>query len=149
MISPGRAYDRYCAVAHTRGRSVVASSAPMAAPRAQPPKRNCPSVEIPSVMGSTHRIGLWVGWSPSQVVASTGPEPTVAATGPRPPGEGLSHPICWMRCMARQLSLLEAPPTWPLSQATRETGRRGVAEARKALAEAVARAKQAQEAEEA
>jgi len=51
--------------------------------------------------------------------------------------------------MARQLSLLEAPPTWPLSQATRETGRRGVAEARKALAEAVARAKQAQEAEEA
>ncbi len=50
--------------------------------------------------------------------------------------------------MARQLSLLEAPPTWPLSRATRETGRRGVAEARKALAEAVARAKQAEDAQQ-
>ena len=40
--------------------------------------------------------------------------------------------------MARQLSLLEAPPSWRIDEATREAGRRGVAEARATLAEAVA-----------
>jgi hypothetical protein len=40
--------------------------------------------------------------------------------------------------MARQLSLLEAPPRWRIDEATREAGRRGVAEARASLAAAVA-----------
>jgi hypothetical protein len=40
--------------------------------------------------------------------------------------------------MARQLSLLEAPPAWRIDEATREAGRRGVAEARATLAKAVA-----------
>lgn len=40
--------------------------------------------------------------------------------------------------MARQLSLLEAPPSWRIDEATREAGRRGVAEARATLAQAVA-----------
>ena len=40
--------------------------------------------------------------------------------------------------MARQLSLLEAPPSWRIDEATREAGRRGVAEARATLAAAVA-----------
>lgn len=38
--------------------------------------------------------------------------------------------------MARQLSLLETRRSWVLSQATRAVGRRGVAEARAALAAA-------------
>jgi hypothetical protein len=35
--------------------------------------------------------------------------------------------------MTRQLSLIEVRPTWRLDDATREAGRRGVAEARAAL----------------
>jgi hypothetical protein len=35
--------------------------------------------------------------------------------------------------MARQLTLLDTPPTWRLDEATREAGRRGVAEARATL----------------
>lgn len=42
--------------------------------------------------------------------------------------------------MARQLSLLESPRTWQLDAATRETGRRGVAEARASLRKALAEA---------
>jgi len=43
--------------------------------------------------------------------------------------------------MTRQLVLIEETQTldWRLDEQTRETGRRGVAEARKALAEAAAR----------
>jgi hypothetical protein len=42
--------------------------------------------------------------------------------------------------MARQLSLLEAPRrTWQIDDATREAGRRGVAEARATLRAALAR----------
>lgn len=40
--------------------------------------------------------------------------------------------------MARQLTLLEIPPTWRLDDATREAGRRGVAEARASLRAALA-----------
>jgi hypothetical protein len=35
--------------------------------------------------------------------------------------------------MARQLQLLEQDPEWRLDEATRDTGRRGVADARAAL----------------
>ena len=48
-----------------------------------------------------------------------------------------------MRCMARQLSLLETRRTWALSETTREVGRRGVAEARAALDAARAAAERA------
>lgn len=39
-----------------------------------------------------------------------------------------------------QLALIEAPPDWRLDDTTRELGRRGVAEARRRLAEAARRA---------
>jgi hypothetical protein len=46
-----------------------------------------------------------------------------------------------MRSMARQLRLLDPMDRdWRLDERTRETGRQGVAEARKALAEAARRA---------
>ena len=48
----------------------------MAAPSPQPPKRNWWPVEMPGVMGSVQRIGLWVGSRPSQAGASIGGEPT-------------------------------------------------------------------------
>lgn len=35
--------------------------------------------------------------------------------------------------MARQLTLLEIPPTWRLDDATREAGRQGIAQARASL----------------
>ena len=38
--------------------------------------------------------------------------------------------------MARQLKLLDTPPTWRLDEATRELGRKGIAEARARLREA-------------
>jgi hypothetical protein len=40
--------------------------------------------------------------------------------------------------MARQLTLLDPPPTWRLDEATKATGRKGLAEARAALKAAVA-----------
>jgi hypothetical protein len=40
--------------------------------------------------------------------------------------------------MARQLTLLEVPPSWRLDDATRAAGRRGVAEARATLQAALA-----------
>jgi hypothetical protein len=40
--------------------------------------------------------------------------------------------------MAGQLTLLDSPQTWRIDEATREAGRRGVAEARAALEAAVA-----------
>jgi hypothetical protein len=40
--------------------------------------------------------------------------------------------------MARQLKLLDTPPTWRLDEATRALGRKGIAEARARLREAVA-----------
>lgn len=43
-----------------------------------------------------------------------------------------------MRCMARQLTLLETPPSWRLDDHTRAVGRRGVAEARASLQAALA-----------
>ena len=46
ITSGDRAYDRYCAVAHTTGRPVVPSIATMAAASPQPPNRNPPPVEI-------------------------------------------------------------------------------------------------------
>jgi hypothetical protein len=42
--------------------------------------------------------------------------------------------------MARQLSLLEKPAQWRIDAATREAGRRGVAEARATLQAALAKA---------
>ena len=53
----------------------------------------------------------------------------------------LSHPMGKIRDMARQLRLLD--PTehdWRLDRSTRETGKKGLADARKALAEAARRA---------
>jgi hypothetical protein len=40
--------------------------------------------------------------------------------------------------MARQLKLLDTPPTWRLDEATRELGRKGIAQARARLREAAA-----------
>ena len=40
--------------------------------------------------------------------------------------------------MAGQLTLLDTPPAWRIDEATREAGRRGVAEARATLEAAVA-----------
>ena len=40
--------------------------------------------------------------------------------------------------MARQLTLLDSPPAWQIDEATREAGRRGVAEARATLEAAIA-----------
>jgi hypothetical protein len=40
--------------------------------------------------------------------------------------------------MARQLTLLDSPPAWRIDEATREVGRRGVAEARASLQAAMA-----------
>jgi hypothetical protein len=40
--------------------------------------------------------------------------------------------------MARQLTLLDSPPAWRIDEATREVGRRGVAEARATLQAAIA-----------
>jgi hypothetical protein len=40
--------------------------------------------------------------------------------------------------MARQLTLLDTPPAWQIDDATREVGRRGVAEARAELEAAIA-----------
>ena len=38
--------------------------------------------------------------------------------------------------MARQLTLLDTPPSWRLDEATKEAGRMGIAEARARLREA-------------
>ncbi len=43
-----------------------------------------------------------------------------------------------MMHMARQLTLLDTPPSWRIDEATREAGRRGVAEARASLQAALA-----------
>jgi hypothetical protein len=40
--------------------------------------------------------------------------------------------------MARQLTLLDTPPAWRIDEATREAGRRGIAEARASLRAALA-----------
>jgi len=40
--------------------------------------------------------------------------------------------------MARQLTLLEVPPSWHLDDPTREAGRQGIAEARASLRAAIA-----------
>ena len=50
--------------------------------------------------------------------------------------------------MARQLTLLDTPPQWQIDEATREAGRRGVAEARATL-EAAITARRAAEAAQA
>jgi hypothetical protein len=71
-VSPGLAYDRYCAVAHTHGRPDVASNAAIPAPRPQPPNKKSPEVEIPAVTGSVHRNGLCVGSRPRNVRLSIG-----------------------------------------------------------------------------
>ena len=48
-----------------------------------------------------------------------------------------------MEHMERQLSLLDTPPQWKLDAATRELGRKGVADARASLRAALARQAQA------
>lgn len=40
--------------------------------------------------------------------------------------------------MARQLTLLDTPPTWRLDEATKAVGRKGLADARAALQAAIA-----------
>lgn len=49
--------------------------------------------------------------------------------------------------MARQLTLLDTPPTWRLDESTREAGRRGVAAARASLQAAIAAQRAAEAAE--
>ena len=49
--------------------------------------------------------------------------------------------------MARQLTLLDTPPAWRIDEATREAGRRGVAEARATLEAAIAARRSAEAAE--
>ncbi len=49
--------------------------------------------------------------------------------------------------MARQLTLLDAPPAWRIDEATREAGRRGIAEARAMLQAAIAEKRASQSAE--
>ena len=70
------------------------------------------------------------------------------AAGPSAVGVGtfakngfLSHPLFIMSDMTRQLVLIDdqEQPDWRLDEHTREAGRRGVAEARRALADAAAR----------
>jgi hypothetical protein len=51
--------------------------------------------------------------------------------------------------MARQLTLLDTPPAWRIDEATREVGRRGVAEARATLEAAVAARRSAEAAKSA
>ena len=65
--SSGRAYDRYCPVAHTHWRADVASSAAIAAASPEPPNMKLPGVEIPCVTGSFQRKRLWVGSRPRNV----------------------------------------------------------------------------------
>ena len=49
----------------------------------------------------------------------------------------MSHPLFILSDMERQLTLLEVPErSWKLDERTREIGRKGLAEARKALADA-------------
>ena len=67
------------AVAQMTGLVLLCSMAAMAAPRAQPPKRNGAGVEMPGVTGSTQRMGLWVGSSPSHLRASIGQDCRAAA----------------------------------------------------------------------
>jgi hypothetical protein len=43
-----------------------------------------------------------------------------------------------MTCMARQLTLIDTPHQWRLSEATKAAGRKGVAEARATLRAALA-----------
>jgi hypothetical protein len=50
--------------------------------------------------------------------------------------------------MARQLTLLDTPPAWQIDEATREAGRRGVAEARATLEAAIAARRSAEAAEQ-
>jgi hypothetical protein len=45
--------------------------------------------------------------------------------------------------MARQLKLLDTPPSWRIDEATRQLGRKGIAEARARLREAAAGAARA------
>jgi hypothetical protein len=49
--------------------------------------------------------------------------------------------------MARQLTLLDTPPSWRIDEATREVGRRGIAEARASLRAALASAHDAEASE--
>lgn len=52
----------------------------------------------------------------------------------------LSHPLCILRDMARQLALIEVKDKdWKLDDRTREVGRKGVAAAREALRQASTR----------
>ena len=52
--------------------------------------------------------------------------------------ENLSHPLFILSDMERQLTLIEVPETaWKLDDRTRDAGKKGIAEARKALAEAL------------
>src|SRR4051812_17551470 len=93
IISGGRAYDRYCAVAQITGRSVVRSSASMAAPSPQPPKRKLPPVDTPGTTGSTQRCGLWVGSSPRNCRASMWAGTiTAGAAGPEAEPSGMPDP---------------------------------------------------------
>ena len=49
--------------------------------------------------------------------------------------------------MARQLKLLDTPPSWRLDEATRELGRQGIAQARERLREAATSAARAERSE--
>jgi hypothetical protein len=78
------------------------------------------------------------GAAPKQAVAAANPDARASA-GSRP--TRLSHPHAMITSMARQLALhLEtSDDDWRLDEHTREAGRRGVAEARRVLAEVMKR----------
>ncbi len=47
----------------------------------------------------------------------------------------MSHPLFIVGAMSKQLRLIDAADSWRLDEHTREVGRKGLAEARKALSE--------------
>ena len=68
--SPGRANERYWAVAQIVSRPDVPSIAAIAAPRPAPPNMKSPPVQMPGVTGSFQRNRLWVGSRPRKVRVS-------------------------------------------------------------------------------
>ena len=87
--------DRYCAVAHTTGRSHTASMAATAAPSPHPPNRNWPAGRDAAVTGRNQRIGLWVGCRPRNSAASiAGRLPAARAARPILPQRRATSRVC-------------------------------------------------------
>ena len=80
-----RTNDRYCAVAHTSGRPVVASRAAITAASPEPPYRAPRAVVITFVIGIRHHIGSSVGVSPIRSSGGHARRRRPVAAGRRPP----------------------------------------------------------------